>query len=389
MSRITYFREIVTSDLRTKELDSFPGKVVGTLCNFVPEELILAAGAMPVRLCGGEHKAEREAEDFFARDVCPVVKSTLGLAIRKIGLWRRLDLLVIPTPCDGKKKLGEFISHSTPTHIMQLPYSKTGPGAKETWIHAVRVFMERLESLTWKKITRDAVRQAILLLNERQKAFREFFRLRRLRPSVITGQDALYVTGASFFDDPARWTKETLALCEELRAAHHEQRYACAPYTPRILLTGAPLIYPNFKIASIIESSGAVIAVDEICSGTQRLYNPSIPKDWTMKEMLLAITEKCLLPCTCPCFVESADRVNRLLELSEEFAIDGVIYHDLRMCQLHHVESRGVKAAFAGRNIPFLLIHSDYSQEDVSQIRTRIQAFIEMLTERQRVTVLR
>ena len=297
-------------------------------------------------------------------------------------------MVAIPTACDGKKKLAEILSHSVPTHVIQLPPSKTAPGAREAWLHSVRLFQEALEKLTGRKITRDRLKAAIESLNERQKAFRELFRLRRMRPSVITGQDALFVTGASFVDDPARWTKETLSLCEELKAAHREGRFVRPADAPRVLLTGAPLIYPNFKVAKIVESTGAVIAVDELCSGAQRLYHPTVPKDWTMKEMLIAVADKYLLPCTCPCFVESADRVNRLLELVQEFAVDGVVYHNLRMCQLHDIESFSVKAALAHRNIPLLAVYSDYSQEDTPQLRTRVQAFLEMISERPRVSAV-
>jgi benzoyl-CoA reductase/2-hydroxyglutaryl-CoA dehydratase subunit BcrC/BadD/HgdB len=101
--------------------------------------------------------------------------------------------------------------------------------------------------------------------------------------------------------------------------------------------------------------------------------------------MLIAVADKYLLPCTCPCFVEGADRVHRLLELIAEFAVQGVVYHNLRMCQLHDIESFGVKAALAKRNIPLLSVYSDYSAEDTPQLRTRVQAFLEMISERPRV----
>jgi benzoyl-CoA reductase/2-hydroxyglutaryl-CoA dehydratase subunit BcrC/BadD/HgdB len=169
-----------------------------------------------------------------------------------------------------------------------------------------------------------------------------------------------------------------------MKARRRDRQWARPADAPRLLLTGAPLIYPNFKVAGVIESAGAVIVADELCSGTQRLYHPIVPKDWTMKEMLIAVADKYLLPSTCPCFVESADRINRLLELVEEFAVDGVVYHNLRMCQLHDVESFSIKAAFARRNVPLLILYSDYSQEDTPQLRTRVEAFLEMISQRRR-----
>jgi molybdate transport system ATP-binding protein len=379
-SRISYFQKIVETGFRAGELRVFAGKVVGTFCNFVPEELILAAGAVPVRLCAGDCRAEKQAEDIFPRDTCPVVKSALGLAKSGQGFWPRLDMVVIPAVCNAKKKLAEALSPFVPTHVMQVPASKTAPGAREMWLHSVRIFQERLEALTGKEITPEKLRTAIVLLNERQKAFWEFFQLRRLRPSVITGVEALMVTGASFYDNPARWTNETFALCEKLKADYDEGRGVRPAGAPRILLTGAPLIYPNFKLAEILESARAVIAIDEMCSGTQRLCDPAAPKRWSMHEMRVAVADKYLQPSICPCFVEGADRVKRLLELVDEFAIDGVVYHNLRMCPLQDVESFSIKAVLAKRSIPLLVVQTDYGQEDVSQLRTRVDAFLEIIS---------
>ena len=142
---MNYFRKIVETNSRAEELQGFAGKVIGTMCNFVPEELILAAGGVPVRLCAGALEAEKEAEEIFPRDACPVVKSSLGLSRRGDGLWKRLDMIAIPTACDGKKKLAEVLSRSVPVHVISLPASKTAPGAREMWLHAVRLFQEALE----------------------------------------------------------------------------------------------------------------------------------------------------------------------------------------------------------------------------------------------------
>jgi benzoyl-CoA reductase/2-hydroxyglutaryl-CoA dehydratase subunit BcrC/BadD/HgdB len=416
METLTYFREIVTTDRRVRELEDFPGKVIGTFCNFVPEELIYAAGAVPVRLCAGDYAAIAVGEEFLPRDLCSVIKSSAGRVRQGEGLYGRADVLVLPTPCDGKKKLGAILAAFKPVHTLQLPPSKNTPAARTFWREQVRQFQQALEGWTGRPIARSALKEAILLLNRRQEVFRRFLRLRQLAPPVISGEDALFVTGASFTDDLHRWIEQTERLCEEVeretgklgnwetgqsgnsetgQLGNSEIRQpglisqfpnfpiSQFPNSPlRLLLTGAPLIFPNFKLIQLIEATGAVVVADEMCSGTQRLYQPVTLREWSMRAMGEAIAEKYLLPPTCPCFVEGSDRLHRILELVEEFRVDGVIYHNLRLCPLFDIESMAIQQELKRRGLPLLTLHTDYNCEDTGQLRNRIEAFLEIIAER-------
>lgn len=382
MDTMTYFREIVTGTRRTEELAAFGGKVVGTFCNFVPEELILALGAVPVRLCSADHGAALTGETVLVRDVCPMVKSTAGMVSRAEGLYGRADLLVMPTPCDGKKKLGAVLGQFKPMHILDLPPRKDSPGSRAFWAEQMQALVTRLEALTGNRLKREALREALELLNARTEAFRRFHELRRRVPAPLSGQDAMFVMQASFTDDPARWTQQVHRLCDEVEAA--------PPRNParqtRLLLTGAPLVWPNHKVIELCEGNGAVVVADEMCSGTQRLYQPSVLREWSLKAMLAATADKYLLPCTCPCFVEGADRVNRVLELAESHQTDGVVYHVLRLCALFDLESVGLARVLKERGVPLLTLSTDFSNEDTGQLRTRLEAFVEMVSSRPRVS---
>ena len=376
MTDISYFRDILNSDKRARELAEHDGPIVGTLCNFVPEELIVAAGAVPLRLCGGDYDASKAVEDIFPRDVCSVAKSSLGRLRDGQGLYGRVDLLVVPTSCDVKKKLSAVLSRFVPVHTMLLPPAKDEPGTRALWLSEVEAFRERMGTLTGTPIDRTALRAAIDLLNARQQAFRRLLKLRQRKPPRISGEEALYITGASFLDDPVRWAEQVNKLCNTVPGAGAR---STANSAPRLLLTGAPLIHPNFKLAQIIEQAGAAIVADDICSSTQRLYQPVVPAEWTMRGMLEAVAEKYLLPSVCPCFTESADRINKLIGWIEDFDIDGVVYHSLRMCALFDIESHQFRDALRDMGVPMLTLNTDYSPEDTEQLRNRVEAFLEMI----------
>ena len=379
---IEYFREIVETGRRPDELEAFPGKVVGVYCNFVPEALVYALGALPVRLCSGSRAAAQQGEEVFPRDVCALVKACVGEAVAGAGLFPRIDLLVTPTSCDAKTKLGAALAGCRPVHVLHLPRSKSAPAAIAFWTDEVRALVRRLETLSGRKLTREALEQAIERLNCRQRVFRRLLELRKHSPSALTGEEALLVTGASFSDDLERWTAHCEQLCREREALVVGASQAPVRPKLRLLLTGAPLISPHLKLVRIIEEAGAEIAIDEMCSGTQRLYDPVVFRDRSLRAMVESVAERHLLPVTCPCFAQHTDRLNRVQELAEEFRVDGVVYHSLRVCPAFDIESVALQRELRRRGLPCLAVTTDYGQEDTEQTRNRVQAFLEVLAAR-------
>ncbi len=123
---------------------------------------------------------------------------------------------------------------------------------------------------------------------------------------------------------------------------------------PRLLVAGAPIIYPDLRLLEAIESAGAHVVADVMCSGAERLYVPIVPQEWTLSALLRAIAETALLPTTCPCFTRSDDHVNRVLDLIETYAVDGVVYRNLRLCTLFQFEAAAVRQALKAESVPML-----------------------------------
>lgn len=367
-------------DSREEEIRNFKGEVIGTFCNFVPEELIYAAGCIPLRLCAGFYDTIHPAEEILPRDICPLIKSSLGFKISKLSYFELCKVIVFPVSCDGKKKLGEILNFLLPVWTLEVPQNKDRVKSKDFWLSEVKILKRRLERLTGHKITKQSLRQAIEFLGKRQKVFHRLYELRKHNPPLISGRDALLVTQASFYDDINRWIQKTEELCEELR----NQKPGIRDQKLRLLVTGAPIIWPNFKLLNIIEEADAVIVIDELCSGTRHLYDPVRVDEWTEEGMLKAIAERYLFPSTCPCFVENHDRIDKLLQMAEDFSIDGVIYHSLRLCQLYDLERGLVRQVLKSKGIPVLNVYTDYSSEDVEQIKTRVEAFLEMVSSKKR-----
>jgi benzoyl-CoA reductase/2-hydroxyglutaryl-CoA dehydratase subunit BcrC/BadD/HgdB len=363
-------------------------KVIGYFCTFAPIELVLAADAIPVRVSSGWYDTSKVGDRVVPVEVCSVVRSTIGA--KMIGLSPYLELsdaLISVLTCDGMTKLGEILSDFKPVWTMPLPRVKDSSQAMRFWSDEIKTVKGQIEELTGTKITGKKLRAAIELV---QKATRAFRRLQEIRkgPPVIMGRDAMLVNQTFMWDDIKRWTEKTEALCDELEKRARQKIWACPPDTPRVMVTGTPMIWPdNWKVPTLIEEATpqGVLVADELCSSERLLYDPVGVDEWSMGDMLNAIAERYLMSSTCPCFTSedgNEDRINWLLNKVKEWKINGVIYYVVRGCMLYAMEYTRVKRVMDRINIPVYYLDTEYTREDVGQMKTRVEAFLEMLTAR-------
>jgi len=386
-----YFDEFATFTQREKELKEAKAKgtkVIGYFCMFAPIELIIAADAIPVRVSSGWYDTSKIGDRVVPVEVCPVIRSTIGA--KMIGLSPFLELsdaLISVLTCDGMTKLSEILSDYKPVMAMPLPRVKDSPQSLEFWRNEIASMKKQIEELTQNKITTRKLRAAIELIQKATKAFRRLQDLRKGAP-VIMGRDAMLVNQAFLWDDIARWTEKTEALCDELEKRVKQKKWVCPPDTPRVMITGTPMFWPdNWKLPSLVEEASpkGVIVADELCSGERLLYDPVGVDEWTSDDMYRALSERYLMASTCPCFTSkegNMDRINWLINKVKEWNVQGVIYYVVRGCMLYAMEYTRVKNALDKLNIPVYYLDTEYTREDVGQLKTRVEAFLEMLSAR-------
>jgi benzoyl-CoA reductase/2-hydroxyglutaryl-CoA dehydratase subunit BcrC/BadD/HgdB len=387
-----YFDEIASFfGQREKEIQAAKEngkKVIGYFCMFAPTELILAADAIPVRVSSGWYDATKLGDRIVPVEVCPIIRSTIGAKMISLSPYLELsDALISVTTCDGMTKLGEILSDSKPVWTMPIPRVKDSAQATRFWREELLTVKGQIEALTGNKITGKKLKAAIELTQKATKAFRRLQEIRKGAP-VIMGRDAMLVNQTYMWDDITRWTEKTEALCDELEKKAREKNWACPPGTPRVMVTGTPMIWPdNWKVPTLIEEAKpqGVLIADELCSSERLLYDPVGVDEWSMDDMFKAISERYLMASTCPCFTSkdgNEDRINWLLTKVKDWNINGVIYYVVRGCMLYAMEYTRVKRVLDHLNIPMYYLDTDYTREDVGQLKTRVEAFLEMLTAR-------
>ena len=362
-------------------------KIIGTMCVQVPDELIYAAGAVPVRLCNGFYTDDHNGADFMPAKSCSLVKATLGMLEAKSTLpfIDRIDDIVLPATCDQKRKSGAMITEmGYSVYDMEVPPVKESEEARIYWQRSVRKFAASLKTITGNKLNKTTLKIAMAQVAQAQKAYRKLYELRKVSPSVILGKDVFMVTNAYFFDKIENWTEAVNKLTKELEKRVEENFSAAQRRAPRLLFTGSPAIFPNLKLPMLIEESGGVIVGDETCSSNRMLYDMVSADEWHLDAMVDGIADNYLKPCTCPIFTKNDDRKRKLIQMAKEFSAEGVVYQAFSGCQVYSMEQASITKALNDEGIPVLFVESDYSPDDMGQLSTRIEAFIESLKAKRR-----
>ncbi len=378
------FFDFVVGDIhgiRVKELTEHAkngGKVVATYCVFVPEEIVWAAGAIPVGLCAGAQFSVPMAEAVLPRNTCALIKSSFGFKLGRICPYVQVSHLIVgETTCDGKKKMFEILAEYQPVYVMEVPNKKTRR-SRELWFGEVLAFKDVIERLTGNSVTDENLSQAIHLVNERRRALQRLYNLRKVRPVPISGKDSLLVTQVSFYDDVKRCTQMVSTLCDELDKRVAAGTGVALKDAPRILVSGSPMAIPNWKLHHILETAGAVVVCEESCTGTRFFTDLVQPVDGTLDAELKAVADR-YMNIHCACFTPNEERLDDIVNLAKEYQADGVVHYNLQFCHTYANEAIKVERRLEKAGIPLLRIETDYSDEDSGQLRTRVEAFLEMI----------
>lgn len=361
--------------LTMKEEKDRGRKVVGTFCTYTPKELIYAADAISVSLCSTSDETVLDAEKILPKNLCPLVKSSYGFAITdKCPYMYFSDMIIGETTCDAKKKMYELLGEIKDTYVMQLPHSKNN-FSMALWKNELVELVKKLEEKFNVEITEDKIKDAIKLCNEERKAVKEFFDLAKLNPSPIKGSDMHEALNSSNFKfDKKIYIDEIKSLTNSLKEKYNKGETPFKKGTPRILITGCPTGGLVDKIVKQLEDVGSSVVCFENCIGTKN-FEMLVDEN---KEPIDAIAERYLnIPCSI--MTPNDDRMNRIKEYIKDYSVDGVVDVTLTACHTYAIETEKVRRTVESCGKSYLAIETNYSNSDAGQLRTRLEAFVEML----------
>lgn len=353
------------------------GRLVGYLCSYTPLEVIDAAGAAAVGLCGTSPETIPAAEAMLPASLCPLVKSTYGFALSdKCPFTYFSDLIVGETTCDGKKKMYELLGELKDTYVLHLPPGRGRPWEADAWHEEVRLLKEELERRFDVEITDGALREAARRRNRLRRAVVEVLGLQRPCPPALGSTELLSTLMAGSFSlDVEAYAAQLEALAAERRAACEVGEGSVLPGAKRLMVTGCPLGGVLDKVGKTIEECGGVVVCPDDCAGERAA---SMPVDEGAPDILRAIADR-YLAVDCSVMTPNDARLEGILRRVGQYRVDGVVEVVLTACHTFNVESARVAAAVEGSGVPYLKLETGYSHGDAGQVGTRIAAFIETL----------
>lgn len=351
------------------------GKIVGTYCSFIPTELIMAAGAIPVTLCATSEEPIAAAQEHLPSNLCPLIKASYGFALTDTCPYFYFsDFIVGETTCDGKKKMFELMNDIKNTYVMQLPSSRDEV-ALTMWEAEIKKFWKKLEDFYGVTITEEDVKKAILQKNAERDLVLEYLDLGKLNPSPISGYElGTKLDTLSFIPSMEERCKQLRERIDEVKADWEANYKGKVSRKPRILITGCPNGGVRDKTIKVLEELGADVVAFDTCNSNRE----KIEKVDTTLPVTEALAKK-YLNINCSVMSPNTNRLKFISDMIDDYQVDGVLEIILQACHTFSIESYNVKKSVLAKKIPYLKVETDYSKADAGQINTRLEAFLETI----------
>lgn len=345
-----------------------------------PEELICAAGAVPRFVLGGSLKATAWSDDLVPRDTDPVSRSVLGFL--QVQQRPEETLFLVPVTCDSMRKTADLLlRHGRKVHIIDVPPQRRDPAAREKWQEQMLRMTEAVARHTHTIVTKRRLREAAALADQARQALGDFLALTWGREDLLTGTARLLVQNSYYYtEDWADWTLHLRLLTQELQG--RRRSYPALSRRPGVLLLGSPVYFPNYKIPFLLEETGLTV-LRNVDVTTQKLQlRPALPKQGqSLERQIRAVADRWYRWDGSPAYAVNEALYQSVTRLLKEGPVEGVVYHVLKGQIEYDFELERFEELFDRLGIPVFRLETDYQYQDVEQLRIRMEAFSEMLTQ--------
>lgn len=363
---------------RARELKASGKKVIGYLSALGPVEIMTAAGVFPIRLKGNVSEAISKGDAYMESIVCPFVRNVFDAAVK--GKYDFLDGMVLPHQCDSIDRTNETWSYTLRLpywHFLNIPHVTGDPSITFTK-EILRIFIKTLEQFTGKKITDESIAEAVKTHNENRQFMRALYNLRKSDPPLISGAEMMKVLVAAM----SLPVEESSALIQAVTKEVKQRKPAQNGKVKRIMIIGDQI--DDVAIIEAIESAGAHLVMDDLSIGAKMYWQDVDATSDPLQGIAERYLRKLKIPTT---FVGSADtyegileeRFGHMREYVSEFKVDGVILFIYKYCDPYGFEVPAIKSFIESAGTPVLYLEDEYSTSSLARVKTRIEAFLEMI----------
>jgi benzoyl-CoA reductase/2-hydroxyglutaryl-CoA dehydratase subunit BcrC/BadD/HgdB len=353
-------------------------KVVGWINYNLPLELLHALDLIPVRIGkGGDDQLVDTGARWISTKNCVFTRETVGLFDQNTDPYvTRIDLFAVDATCLQVFRAAEVIEHyfKRQTLVLGVPRNFTTPEAGKYFRAEVADFLKKLEEFAGRKLEPAKLQKSVGLYNEIRELVRRLYLRQTSSAPGITWRQTFEAVHAGHTLAPEDFRDHLFDLLEELES----QVFATESQDVRVFLSGSLIPPSDHKLINLIESLGGTIVGDDLWTGLAPYWLGDIEEasvEGVADAYLRRVPHAAL-----PYFDLATDGRYRVLkELLKTFRADAVIYHTLRYCDAYTFKANELKVILQKEQIPFLEIHTEYATSDIEAIRTRVEAFLELV----------
>jgi benzoyl-CoA reductase subunit C len=364
---------------RAEVLKAQGARFMGYLCAFVPLEIIQAAGFVPFRIKGDVNEPVTRADVDMETLICPLVRSCYDLTVK--GNYGFLEGIVIPHACDSICKtysIWDYTFDLPYSHLINVPH-KTDDSSVEYFTSILGTFSKSIGKYAGHEISQEDLLQAIKSYNANRAKMRKLMDYRKADPPLITGAELteIYVANVSI---PVAEANELLdkAIDEIGKRSRPDSR------KKRLMVVGAQIDDATF--INLIEECGAYVVADDLCPGMREYMNDVVENG----DLLENLAERYLRKINCGrtyrenkgTYEDSIqERFGHIGRAIKEFDVEAVVLYLYKYCDPFGFEVPALKGYLNSLNIPVLYLEDEYTMSSIARLKTRIQAFLEVLAD--------
>lgn len=348
----------------------------------IPEELIWAAGATPYWILGGSLASCVWSDEMVPRDTDPVSRSLLGYLHQPTGVDFSDALFIVPVSCDSMRKIANLLyEDGRKVFVVDIPPQRLDPYAEEKWKEQMIKMTEAVSKHVRGRVSVKSLKEAAKKILLARRLLKNFLDVSCECRDVISGTGKIFVQNSYYYvENLEEWSIAMRNLTEELKIRE------CADESnvrPQILLMGSPIYFPNYKIPFLIQEAGLSIAATADVTSMKIYDMPSLRRIKFDREAWIGeIASAWYRNDGSPAYAKNEALYRHVCQLLEEQRTDGVIYCVLKGQIEYDFELERFEQMFESQGMAVFRLETDYQYQDVEQLRIRIEAFSEMLTQK-------
>lgn len=352
---------------RLRTLRQSGKKILGYFCTYTPIELVHAVGFLPVRVMGGPGTVFA-ADSVSPAFICPYMRRALEKGLRQE--YDFLSGIIQGYTCDvacGVTRIWEQNIEGEIFHTIPLPYNDN-TDARRFFRAAIRELIDKMQAIGGR-FSEEALEESFRLYSDIRELVLELYRMRYDRSMPLSSSQFLAVVLAGFVSPPEEYRSMVGELLAGIRNAHFPGIGDSVP----VLVSGSLIEEP--AVLDILEESGGKVVADDLCTGLRNFQPPSGEGDDVIERLI----DRYVNRSPCPARSRATDRAALLAELVERSRARGVVFVFQKFCTPHLADHPFLVGELKKRGIPSTVIEMDETGVNEGQLRTRFEAFFEML----------